>query len=247
MLLGVLPGTLIFSKLIGNRMGEHIEDTMKNSADLCAEMIERQYGSDMLMLEGLAVRMATSFEDDPALAMERLVSTAERYKMKRISFSFPDGSTMSTDNVEMELAGIDNFERAITGERLLTTVIEDVSDGKQVNIYSLPVYHSETQEILGVMSAVYPSETFENLLAASSFDGEGYTYIIDSNGNVVINSHHPNAIQNLSNLFQYLEEHKGKAISSLKEKDLLKLTEKKIMIYLLIIKNLPSVTGMFSA
>jgi len=216
MLLGVLPGTLIFSKLIGNRMGEHIEDTMKNSADLCAEMIERQYGSDMLMLEGLAVRMATSFEDDPALAMERLVSTAERYDMKRISFSFPDGSTMSTDNVEMELAGIDNFERAITGERLLTTVIEDVSDGKQVNIYSLPVYHNETQEILGVMSAVYPSETFENLLAASSFDGEGYTYIIDSNGNVVINSHHPNAIQNLSNLFQYLEEHKGKAISSLK-------------------------------
>ena len=202
MLLGVLPATLIFSKLIGDKLGEHIEHTMKDSAGLCAEMIERQYDSDMLMLEGLAVRMATSFEDDPVLAMERLVSTAERYKMKRIAFTFPDGNTISTDNKEMNLTGVDNFERALAGERLLTTVIEDVSDGGKVNIYSLPVYQNNTSNILGVMSAVYYSDLFENMLSASSFDGEGYTYIIDSAGNIVINSSHENAIKNLTNLFQ---------------------------------------------
>lgn len=216
MLLGVLPATLIFSKLIGDKLGEHIEHTMKDSAGLCAEMIERQYDSDMLMLEGLAVRMATSFEDDPVLAMERLVSTAERYKMKRISFTFPDGSTISTDNKEMDLTGIDNFERALAGERLLTTVIEDVSDGGKVNIYSLPVYQNNTSNILGVMSAVYYSDLFENILSASSFDGEGYTYIIDSAGNIVINSSHENAIKNLTNLFQYMEEHEKKAVTKLK-------------------------------
>lgn len=134
MLLGVLPATILFSGLIGKKLGEHIEHTMKDSAGLCAEMIERQYDSDMLMLEGLAVRMATSFEDDPVLAMERLVSTAERYNMKRISFSFPDGRTLATDNVEMDLTGVDNFERAINGERLLTTVIEDVSDGDRKSV-----------------------------------------------------------------------------------------------------------------
>lgn len=216
MLLGVLPATLIFSKLIGNKLGEHIEDTMKNSAELCAEMIERQYNSDMLMLEGLAVRMATSFEEDPVLAMERLVSTAERYDMKRIAFSFVDGTSLTTDNIELNLAGVDNFERALKGERLLTTVIEDVSDGSMVNVYSLPVLQSTTDEIIGVMSAVYYSDTFENLLAASSFEGEGYTYIIDSEGNVVINSQHPNAIKNLTNLFLYMEEHREKSVTSLK-------------------------------
>ncbi len=216
MLLGVLPATIIFSQMIGNKLGEHIERTMKDSAGLCVEMIERQYNSDMLMLEGLAVRMATSFEEDPVLAMERLVSTAERYGMKRIAFSFPDGSTLATDRVEMDLTGIDNFERAMQGERLLTTVISDVSDGRAVNIYSLPVYQSETNELLGVMSAVYYSELFENMLAASSFDGEGYTYIIDSSGNVVIDSQHENAISNMTNLFEYMEAYKGKSLDSLK-------------------------------
>lgn len=215
MLLGVLPATVIFSNMIGNKMGEHIENTMMDSAGLCAEMIERQYNSDMLMLEGLAVRMATSFEDDPVLALERLVSTSERYDMKRIAFTFPDGSTLATDNVEMDLSGVENFERSVQGERLLTTVIQDVSDGELVNIYSLPVYSSDGKT-LGVMSAVYRSEVFENLLAASSFDGEGYTYIIDSAGNVVIDSHHENAIDNMSNLFSYMEEHKGKSLSVLK-------------------------------
>lgn len=216
MLLGVLPVTLIFFGLIAKKLGEHIEYTMRGSAYLCADVIERQYESDMLMLEGLAVRMATSFEDDPVLAMERLVSTAERYKMKRITFSFPDGSTLSTDNANMDLTGVDNFVRALKGERLLTTVIRDVSDGGAVNIYSLPVYHSTEGTIIGVMSAVYHSETFEKLLAASFFDGEGYTYIIDSKGNVVINSQHLNSLGNISNLFQYVEEHGADALDSLK-------------------------------
>jgi len=216
MLLGVLPITLFFSGFIGHKLNDHIENTMENSAELCAEIIERQYESDMLMLEGLAVRMATSFENDPVLAIERLISTAERYGMKRITFSFPDGSTLATDKCEMNLTGVDNFERALKGERLLTTVIQDVSDNTPVNIYSLPVYQNTTQEIIGVMSAVYQSEQFENLLAASSFDGEGYTYIIDSIGNVVINSHHSNAISNMNNLFDYMEQQKNTKASYLK-------------------------------
>lgn len=216
MLLGVLPATLVFFALIGKKLGEHIEHTMRDSAYLCADVIERQYESDMLMLEGLAVRMATSFEDDPVLAMERLVSTAERYKMKRITFSFPDGSTLSTDNANMDLTGVDNFEHALNGERLLTTVIKDVTDGGAVNIYSLPVFHSTEGTIIGVMSAVYHSETFEKLLAASFLDGEGYTYIIDSKGNVVINSQHLNSLGNITNLFQYVEEHGADALDSLK-------------------------------
>lgn len=216
MLLCVLPTTLVFSGLIGKQLGKHIEHTMKDSAGLCAEMIERQYMSDMLMLEGLAVRMATSFEDDPALAMQRLISTAERYDMKRIAFSFPDGTTLATDDAQMDLTGVDNFEQALRGERLLTTVITDVTDGEPVNIYSLPVYQNGADTILGVMSAVYRSETFENLLAASFFDGEGYTYIIDSKGNIVINSHHENALSSVSNIFSYIEQHQKKDAVSLK-------------------------------
>lgn len=216
MLLCVLPTTLVFSGLIGRQLGKHIEHTMKDSAGLCAEMIERQYMSDMLMLEGLAVRMATSFENDPMLAMQRLVSTAERYNMKRITFSFPDGVTLSTDDAKMNLKEVDNFERALQGERLLTTVITDVSDGKPVNVYSMPVYQNGTEVILGVMSAVYHSETFEKLLAASFFDGDGYTYIIDSKGNIVINSHHKNALSSVTNIFSYIEQHQKKDAVSLK-------------------------------
>ena len=216
MLFAIIPVTLIFSKIIGAKLGEHIEHTMQDSAGLCKEMIEQQYENDMLLLEGLAVRMATSFEENPTVAMERLISTAERYSMKRLAFSYTDGTTLTTDSVDMDLSGIENFESAMRGERLLTTVIPDVSDGEKVNIYSLPVYKSGTTEILGVMSAVYYAESFENLLAASFFDDEGFTYIIDSNGNVVINSNHINAIPEMSNLFDYMAQHDANA-SELKE------------------------------
>lgn len=215
MLLGVLPVTLIFSGLIGKKLENHIEHTMKDSAKLCAEIIERQYESDMLMLEGLAVRMATSFEDDPELAMERLVSTAERYNMKRIAFAFSDGSALTTDDAEMNLTGVDNFERSIKGESFLSVVIPDVADGEMINVYSLPVYKNGTNEILGVMFAVYGSETFEDLLAASFFDGNGFTYIIDINGNIVIDSKHEHALHTMKNIFQYVGQYDTKAVVDL--------------------------------
>lgn len=207
MLLTLLPAAVLFSQLIGNRMNQHIYQTMEDTANLCAEMIERQYDSDMLMLEGLSVRMSTTLKENPDMGVERMISTAERYGMKRIAFTTPDGATIATDNAEMDLTGIDNFERALKGEALLTTVINDVVDGQPVNIYSLPVYADDTGEILGVLSAVHYSDFFKELLSASSFDGEGYTYIVDSTGTVVIGSTHENSVKGLDNLFSYMQEH----------------------------------------
>ena len=201
----VLPATIIFTKFIGARLGDHIEDTMRNSAELCSEMIERQYQADVLMLEGLAVRMSAAFENDPQMAIERLVSTAERYGMKRIAFSYPDGTTLTTDGVYVNTKGFANFESALQGNIVLTSQISDADDGEQVNVYSTPVYHEDTREVMGVMSALYSSDVFEDVLSASSFDGEGYTYIVDSTGAVVVNSKHKNAIPELENLFDYME------------------------------------------
>ena len=90
---------------------------------------------------------------------------------------------------------------------MLTTVISDEFDGEDVNVYSMPIYDSDTNEIMGVMSLVYHSEVFKELLSVTSFDGEGYTYIIDSKGNVVINTNHHNAIAGLENIFEYIEVH----------------------------------------
>lgn len=209
-LVAAIPATFLFSLLVGRNMERHIEHTMHNSATLCAEMIERQYNSDILLLEGLAMRMATTLKENPEIGVERMVSTAERYGMKRIGFSTPDGITITTDGVDLDLTGIDNFERAIKGESLLTSVIKDEADGEEVNIYSVPVYDDETGEIMGVISAVYYCDMFRDLLSVSTFDGEGYTYIMDSLGNIVIDSNHPNAILSVENdnIFDYMQSQK---------------------------------------
>lgn len=208
-LIGVIPATLIFTKFIGARLGEHIENTMRNSAELCAEMIERQYTADVLMLEGLSVRMAASFDDNPQNAINRLISTAERYNMRRIAFSYPDGTTLTTDGVYVNTKGYDNFESSLQGNVVLASKSLEEDDGLKASVYSLPVFHEETGEVMGVMSAIYASDVFEDVLSASSFGGEGYTYIVDGRGEVVINSHHANAIPGLENLFLYLAAEKN--------------------------------------
>ncbi len=207
MLVAMIPTTLFFSNLIMQNMDHQIQISMEHEAALCAEMIERQYESDMLLLEGLTVRMASTMQEDVQKGIERLVSTAERYGMKRVAYSQINGDTRTTDKLSMNLKGIDNIDRALAGESVLTNVIQDVFDGKDINVYSMPVYSADTNQIIGVMSLVYNSEIFKQLVAVTSFSGEGYTYIIDSKGNVVINTNHHNAIAGLENMFEYIEVH----------------------------------------
>ena len=214
-LVGIIPVTIFFSNSIWNRMDKHIIETMENSADLCVEMIERRYENDMQMLESLAEQLSVSFDDGPELAMERMSSFAERFGMKRVAFSYPDGVTLTTDDSELNMKGGENFERALRGERVLSNAIVDRADGKMINVYVIPVYQKDSEKILGVLAAVYRSEIFEDILAASSFDGEGYTYIIDSKGDIIINSHHSNAITEMKNLYDYVEKYDEKAAASL--------------------------------
>ena len=214
-LLVIIPMTVFFSNGVGEIMDNHIIDIMDNSAELCVEMIEGRYITDMQMIESLAVQLSLSFEE-PERAMERMSSFAERYDMKRVAFSYPDGTTLTTDGSELNMKGGKNFELALQGESVLSTAIVDRADGKMINVYVCPVYHKDTEEILGVLAAVYHSDIFEDILTASSFDGEGYTYIIDSKGDIVINSHHSNSIPELENIYEYVKKYDTDAAASLK-------------------------------
>ena len=214
-LLAIIPITFVFSNSVGETMDKHIIDTMENSADLCVELIEGRYETDMQMIESLAMQLSLSF-DNPERAMERMSSFAERYGMKRVAFSYPDGVTLTTDGSELNMKGGKNFELALQGESVLSTAIVDRADGKMINVYVCPVYHKDTDEILGVLASVYHSDIFEDILTASSFDGEGYTYIIDSAGDIIINSHHSNAIPEMENIYEYVKKYDDNAASSLK-------------------------------
>ena len=105
-LVGLIPITLFFSNSIGETMDQHIIDTMENSAELCVEMVEGRYETDMQMIESLAVQLSLSF-DEPERAMERMSSFAERYGMKRVAFSYPDGVTLTTNKMALTVSGID--------------------------------------------------------------------------------------------------------------------------------------------
>ena len=213
MLVVVLPVTLFFSGYINKEMTLQIQQTINNEASLCADMIKHQYGSDMLLLESLAIGVEDGYQDGTLFNIKRMQSMADRYGMKRIAFTALDGSTISTDGVEMNLKGIPNIERALSGDAHLTTVISDEADGKDVNIYSMPVYDSKTGEIFGVLSAVYDSEVFRELLSVTAFEGESYTYIVDGNGNVVINTNHHNAIVGLQNVFTHMATYSQNDVS----------------------------------
>ena len=69
------------------------------------------------------------------------------------------------------------------GESTFTETFEDSNDGKRINVYSVPVKNENT--VLGVLYAVYDTDKLGNLFSRS-FQGNGYSYVVDKEGQVIL-------------------------------------------------------------
>ena len=60
-----------------------------------------------------------------------------------------------------------------------------------------------------MLFATFDTGFLVDTLDVSTFDGEGYSYIIDADGEIVIETHHPKGIEGAKNLFDIVEKDDG--------------------------------------
>ncbi len=82
----------------------------------------------------------------------------------------------------------DYFKRAINGNVLITDTMIDIVTRRPVNIYAMPVFKNNI--IIGAHMGVCLASGLESVLNVDYFDGQGHSYIINSNVKRVIDSHY---------------------------------------------------------
>ena len=138
--------------------------------------------------------------------LEMLQAEAEKNDFKRMGIISPDGTAVTTDGLTLELADRPYFERAMQGKSTVSNeLLVDKADGAEINVIASPVYYEG--EVVQVIFATKTQEGFSNLLQMESFNGEGYSYIITSDGNAAVKTNHPSSIQNYTNLFDEIHPH----------------------------------------
>lgn len=175
-------------KKINENLEAQLQQSLQDVASQNVIALEKEVESTQNLLLGIADELR-AYPNQENLILDMLTPVVSTYHLKRLGIITRDGIVHTTDGYTKDLSFRDFFQRGMEGKSVITDTLEDSMGTRElINVFSMPYYEKDGTTIAGVLFATYRTIKFQESLAIESFDGEGYSCIVDSNGNVVANS-----------------------------------------------------------
>lgn len=179
-----------------------IISSLSEEAEENAALIGKEIDAKFGVLQSFANELSST--DDEIAKIRDMQSFVEVYNFKRMGFIDLNGIAKTTDGFEKDLSFREFYQIGLKGESFITaSLLDTVGDHTEdmINILSVPVYDNKG-EIKGVLFATYLTEKFHEVIFSDSFQGEGYTYIVAGDGDV-ISSYGDGMQKEYDNIFIY--------------------------------------------
>ncbi|NCB62221.1 MAG: EAL domain-containing protein [Clostridia bacterium] len=141
---------------------------------------------------------------DQEIGREYLAAVAKQNDFFRISVGTPGGWTYSSDGASVMVLHPDVVRRALAGEETISGLEVSPIDGQNVFLYSVPAYR-DGEIVAAIIGSMYP-EKLRRTISVSSFGGQGYSVILDRNGNFMVDSRSEVGASAQKNYFKLLEQ-----------------------------------------
>ena len=215
----VIIMVMIFRQYASEQIEKELIGSLEDLSQQNITLIQNKLNEKCGELRRLAEEIVQSGEYDPnnfdyAKTEKYLEQVSKVLGFIDIVIALPDGTAYDDIDSPYNLSDREYFKRSMNGEVYVTETLNDRRDGAKINIYSVPI-KDNSEKIIGVLFGINDTTYFVDNFEMSMFDGNGYTYVIDSEGDIVPGS----SIQSLAmtnlidNLGKYPENEK--AISSL--------------------------------
>lgn len=202
----IVTVSVVFNNIKTN-LEREIISSLSEEAEENAALIEKEIDAKFGVLQSFANELSST--GDEIEEIRDMQSFVEVYNFKRMGFIDLNGIAKTTDGFEKDLSFREFYQIGLKGESFITaSLLDTVGDHTEdmINILSVPVYDNKG-EIKGVLFATYLTEKFHETIFSDSFQGEGYTYIVAGDGDV-ISSYGDGMQKEYDNIFVY----KGDAV-----------------------------------
>ena len=152
--------------------------------------VKKQIDGDLGTLHDLAEFIGEQGDLNLDRVLPILTDIGENNGYKRMGIITPDGIAHTTDHMEMDFSDRTYFYDAfLNGDPSVTGMLTDKADGEPIHVYATPIYHQN--EAVAVIFATHHIEVYQQLLSVSTFEGRGYSYIVQNTGELVVDTTHP--------------------------------------------------------
>lgn len=197
----IVTVSVVFNNIKTN-LERKIISSLSEEAEENAALIEKEIDAKFGVLQSFANELSST--GDEIAEIRDMQSFVEVYNFRRMGFVDLNGIAKTTDGFEKDLSFREFYQVGLKGESFITESLQETigdSTEDMINILSVPVYDNKG-EIKGVLFATYLTEKFHEVIFSDSFQGEGYTYIVAGDGDV-ISSYGDGMQKEYDNIFIY--------------------------------------------
>lgn len=176
-----------FDRYINKKLESQLVTSINDISDQNIKLIQNVINTKLNLLNSIAKEFSDYTEEEIADSHKDTEKVAERFGFRELGLALPNGIAYMSSNTIFDISDREYFKHSMNGENYVTETLEDMGDKTDINVYSVPIINSNG-DIKGICFAMYDTEEFVDLLQVTSFSGNGYSYIIDSEGNIVSDS-----------------------------------------------------------
>lgn len=184
--IGIVVAVIYSSHVTMKEMEKQLQQNLTDVARQNAMILQAKINANYELLNSLSKELDGV---TPETINEKLSSFEiflEEYGLKRFAFSFPDGTSYSTDGGVEDLSYREFYKKGMNGESYITGVLSDAlkEEHNPVNVMTIPIY-DESGNVSGVFGVAYDTEKFNESVQIDSFEGQGYSCIINEEGEIM--------------------------------------------------------------
>lgn len=193
-----------YSHKLKDELRELVRNTLKEVSNQNILVMQKEIEGDLAALDEIAERISAMGETDEEEILDVLRQIEERYAFKRLGFCRTNGIVHTTTDEMADVSEREYFKASMRGESYISDPLIDAMDGEEIIVFSAPI--KSNGEVIGVLCAPYQMDSMKEILEVSSFEGEGYTYIVERDGDKIVDSTHPTSFRNMTNIFKSMTE-----------------------------------------
>lgn len=150
-------------------------------------------------LEEIAKQL--SKKDDYTDFLRKSDDISQALNFREIGIAYADGKAYMSTNTIYDVSERMYFIESMQGHNWITNSLVDMRDSSPINVYSTPIF--KDNKVHAVLFGIESTEKFSKNFLISMYSGLGYTFLINSSGDVIVNSPEIDIIS--SNLYNDLE------------------------------------------
>lgn len=192
-----------YINVINKSITEYIYGTLEEVGNQSAFIVENKIKGDIETLESIAIGIESHDQFDEERALKVIREKDKKNKFKRMGIINLQGRALTTDGKNLDFSQREYFKKAVKGESNLSDILIDRVDGKNINVYAVPINYFN--EVVAVIFATNETDVYKNVLNVSLFSGKGCSYVVENTGNIVVNAEDNKNFKNIQNVFQDLK------------------------------------------